>query len=125
EEKINFFTNVAHEIKTPLTLIKIPLSKVIKKTQHQPDVKHNLDIMSRNTQRIIELSNQLLDFRQTETGKFKIALKETDITRLLSEAFASFADLAEDKELLFTHNLTGAPFCAFVDEDAFNKMIYN
>lgn len=125
EEKIHFFTNVAHEIKTPLTLIKVPLAKVMKKTIEQPDVQNSLNIMSRNTDRLLELSNQLLDFRQTEIGKFKISLKKTDISKLVTDACQGFSDLANEKTISFSHKLPPQPFFAYVDEDAFNKIIYN
>lgn len=125
EDKINFFTNVAHEIKTPLTLIKVPLAKVMKKTAGQPDVQNSLNIMNRNTDRLLELSNQLLDFRQTEIGKFKISLKKTDISKLLTDACLGFADLAQEKEIVFQQDIPTEPFFVDVDEDAFTKIIYN
>jgi signal transduction histidine kinase len=70
QAKIEFFTNVAHEIRTPLTLIKGPLEKVIRNTTEVLVIKDSLKIMERNTNRLIDLSNQLLDFRQTEIQGF-------------------------------------------------------
>src|SRR5690606_30044518 len=64
--KIDFFTNVTHEIRTPLTLIKAPLEKVMKHAGELPTVKHHLHTMERNTERLLELTDQLLDFRKTE-----------------------------------------------------------
>ena len=65
--KIDFFTNIAHEIRTPLTLIKGPLENILKKEEiNTHSLKDNLSIMERNTMRLLDLTNQLLDFRKTE-----------------------------------------------------------
>ncbi len=64
DSKIEFFTHVAHEIRTPLTLIKGPLDNIIKKVPSENDIKEDLDIMSKNTGRLLDLTNQLLDFRK-------------------------------------------------------------
>ena len=79
EAKIDFFTNVAHEIKTPLTLIKGPLEKVLKKAGDIPEIKDSLQIMEKNTNRLIDLTNQLLDFRQTEIKGFSLNFTKENI----------------------------------------------
>ena len=65
--KINFFTNVAHEIRAPLTLIKAPLDHILTKNELPEKIEDNLQIMSKNTDRLLDLTNQLLDFRKTES----------------------------------------------------------
>jgi ligand-binding sensor domain-containing protein len=80
QAKLKFFTNVAHEIRTPLTLIKAPLERVIKKTEDSPDIRKNLVIMERNTNRLIDLTNQLLDFRQTEIKGFGLNYTRANIS---------------------------------------------
>ena len=101
QAKIEFFTNVAHEIRTPLTLIKGPLEKVIRNTTDLPVIKDSLKIMERNTNRLVDLTNQLLDFRQTEIKGFSLHCVRTDITELLDETFLNFKPLAEQKQLLY------------------------
>src|SRR5690606_234547 len=64
--KINFYTDVAHEIRTPLTLIKAPLEKLMDKVDRSPTIDKLLNTMENNTNKLIELSNQLLDFRKVE-----------------------------------------------------------
>lgn len=125
QAKIEFFTNVAHEIKTPLTLIKVPLTKIMKKAGGLPDIENGLNIMSRNTARLIELTNQLLDFRQTEINKFRLSVEQTDVAGLVAEACAGFIPLAEQSNIVLSLQLSEAPFFAFVDSDAFNKIIAN
>lgn len=125
QAKIEFFTNVAHEIKTPLTLIKVPLKKIIKKAGGIPEIENSLKIMDRNTSRLIELTGQLLDFRQTEINKFHLSFEQAEISGLVGDACSGFTTLAEQRNLSFSVRLPPKPFVAFVDIDAFNKIIYN
>jgi ligand-binding sensor domain-containing protein/signal transduction histidine kinase len=126
QAKIEFFTNVAHEIKTPLTLIKIPLAKVIKKTLGiVPEIENSLRIMDKNTNRLIELTQQLLDFRQTEINEFKLSFVRTNISELITDANKSFSSLAEQNNVSLLFNLPQNPVYAYVDAEAFNKIIYN
>ncbi|MGC4233306.1 MAG: two-component regulator propeller domain-containing protein [Niabella sp.] len=124
-EKLDFFTNVAHEIKTPLTLIKVPLARIMRKTEHAPDIQNSLGIIRRNTDRLIELTHQLLDFRRTETHKYRLSFTYADIPALVSAACTDFASLAESKGIQFNSELPREPFFADVDTDAFNKIICN
>ena len=74
--KIDFFTNVAHEIRTPLTLIKSPLENVLVSPNVSADIRDDLEIMNLNTTRLLDLVNQLLDFRKTETRGFQLNFVE-------------------------------------------------
>ena len=125
EAKIEFFTNVAHEIRTPLTLIKGPLEKVIRYTTDLPVIKESLKIMERNTNRLIDLSNQLLDFRQTEIKGFSLHCVPTDITGILEETFLNFRPLAEQSNLSFRIKLPAERIWASVDVEAFTKILTN
>ncbi|MEO7767087.1 MAG: triple tyrosine motif-containing protein, partial [Ferruginibacter sp.] len=125
QAKIDFFTNVAHEIRTPLTLIKGPLEKVIRITAEVPEIKDSLKIMERNTNRLIDLSNQLLDFRQTEIQGFSLNFANADISELLEETYLNFRPLAEQKNLQFQMNLPATHLLAYVDIEAFTKILTN
>lgn len=83
EDKINFFANVAHEIRTPLTLIQGPMENIMDRVDEVPAVKKSVQIMSRNTDRLIHLTNQLLDFRKVEMNGFRLSFCQTDISALL------------------------------------------
>ena len=108
---MEFFTNVAHEIKTPLTLIKGPLEKVIKKAGDYAEIKDSLRIMEKNTGRLIDLTNQLLDFRQTEIKGFSLNFTEVNISEITEDIFSSFRPLAEQKNLSF---IMSAPAKKFI-----------
>lgn len=125
QAKIEFFTNVAHEIRTPLTLIKGPLEKVIRNTTEVPVIKDSLKIMERNTNRLIDLSNQLLDFRQTEIKGFSLNCVRADITEIMEETFINFKPLAEQKNLAFTMDMPPGKLFAYADIEAFNKILTN
>ena len=123
--KIEFFTNVAHEIRTPLTLIKMPLDKLMKKEHHHPDTNENLRTMEKNTNRLINLTNQLLDFRKTETDKFSLNFVKTDVSDLLRETFSDFQPPADQKNIHFKLELPRITLQAFVDPEALKKILSN
>jgi signal transduction histidine kinase len=125
QAKIDFFTNVAHEIRTPLTLIKGPLEKVIKKAGTLPEIKDSLRIMDRNTNRLIDLSNQLLDFRQTEIQGFHLNFIKENISEIAEDTYISFKPLAEQKNLIFKLNLPSSTIHAYIDSEAFSKILNN
>ncbi|MCF6405985.1 ATP-binding protein [Chitinophaga filiformis] len=122
--KIEFFTNVAHEIKTPLTLIKAPLEKVIRKAGHLPEIKDSLSIMERNTNRLVGLTGQLLDFRQTELNGYSLSFVKANIPDLLEEMYTAFKTLAEQRQLELSLERPSELY-AYVDIEAFNKILSN
>ena len=123
--KIDFFTNVAHEIRTPLTLIKAPLEKILHRTDSPPDVKKSLHIMERNTARLVNLTNQLLDFRQTEEKAYSLSFTICNVSEIIQETNNDFRLLAEQKHIAVTLDLPVQDVVASVDEDAVNKIITN
>jgi signal transduction histidine kinase/ligand-binding sensor domain-containing protein/DNA-binding response OmpR family regulator len=123
--KIEFFTNIAHEIRTPLTLIKMPLDKLIRNKASIDEMNINLKTMEKNTKRLIDLTNQLLDFRNTEMDKFSLNFVKTDISELLMETHSSFQLAAEQKNLGFKLELPGIPLHAYVDPEAVKKILSN
>lgn len=122
--KIDFFTNVAHEIRTPLTLIKSPLENVLASRQIPGEIKDDLEIMDLNTNRLLDLVNQLLDFRKTETKGFQLNFVECDVSSLLRNTYMRFTPLARQRGLNFTLEVS-EDICASVDREAFTKIISN
>jgi ligand-binding sensor domain-containing protein/signal transduction histidine kinase len=125
ESKLDFFTNLAHEIKTPLTLIKAPLNTIRPRVAGMPIVENCIRIMENNTNRLIELTNQILDFRQTEMKRYSLMFERCNITAILLEVGAAFAKVAEQKDATLTVNLPPADFYAHIDKDAFLKILNN
>ncbi|RYY37491.1 MAG: histidine kinase [Sphingobacteriaceae bacterium] len=125
QAKIEFFTNVAHEIRTPLTLIKAPMEKVIKRAAEVPDIEKNLRIMDKNTDRLLTLTNQLLDFRRTESKGFSLNFVKANISELLQEMWASFQPAAERRTIDYQLKIPQRPFYAYIDTEAFTKVVSN
>lgn len=123
--KIDFFTNVAHEIRTPLTLIKGPLENIILKKQVDAETREDLNIMKQNTERLLNLTNQLLDFRKTERQGFRLNFTECNVTEILKETHLRFTSLAKQKGLEFLLNVPEKDFYAHVNQEAFTKMLSN
>lgn len=123
--KIDFFTNVAHEIRTPLTLIKGPLENIILKKEVDSETKEDLYIMKQNTERLLNLTNQLLDFRRTETRGFRLNFTECDVVAVLRETYLRFTSLAKQKGLDFILELPQECFMADVNQEALTKIISN
>lgn len=123
--KIDFFTNVAHEIRTPLTLIKGPLENIILKKNVDAETKEDLSIMNRNTERLLNLTNQLLDFRKTESQGFRLSFIKCNISDLLRETYLRFTPLTKQKGIDFKLNVPETDFYAHVDKEAFTKILSN
>lgn len=125
QAKIEFFTNVAHEIRTPLTLIKGPMEKIIKRAEEVPQIKNNLLIMQKNTERLLNLTNQLLDFRKTETKEFSLNFVKADICELVRDNYIRFKPAAEQKSIRFMLEPPANKFFAYIDVGAFDKIMSN
>lgn len=125
QAKIEFFTNVAHEIRTPLTLIKGPMEKLIKQARELPTIEKNLKIMDRNTDRLFKLTNQLLDFRKTETRGFSLNFVKANITEIVKEICLNFHTAAEQANIIFENKFPEQAFYAYVDIEAFHKIMSN
>lgn len=125
EAKIDFFTNVAHEIKTPLTLIKGPVDNLLEMVSEVPEIKEDLATMDRNTNRLMTLVTQILDFRQTETKGFSLDFTKVNLNQLMQEVYLDFASAA--KKGMFSYNITlpDAVVFAAADEEALRKIFSN
>ncbi len=125
KSKIDFFTNVAHEIRTPLSLIKAPLDQVLQTNNLPPDIKENLVIMDKNTERLLTLTNQLLDFRKTESDLYTLNLKVYNVSRIVQETISRFIPFAEQNKIALSANLPETDLLAQIDKEAFIKIISN
>ena len=127
DSKINFFTNVAHEIRTPLTLIKAPLDCVSKSpsVNKDPEIKENLDVINLNVDRLLLLANQLLDFRKMEDGRFQIRKQQSDITAIIENCLTRFRPTIESAGRILTVRMPEEHVTAYVDSEAVTKIVSN
>ncbi|WP_277466390.1 two-component regulator propeller domain-containing protein [Parabacteroides sp. PF5-6] len=124
--KINFFTLIAHEIRTPVTLIIGPLEKVMENAKGLPaDTQSDLKIIDRNSQRLLSLVNQLLDFRKAEQGAFIIRFSRQNMQELLQNVYDRFKPLIEQKGIIFRLQMPQEPLTATVDAEAITKVVSN
>lgn len=122
--KIEFFTNVAHEIRTPLTLIKTPLENVLTSPDVTPDMRDDLEVMQLNTERLLDLVNELLDFRKTEAKGFQMHFMECDLSQMLQHIHTRFIPFARQQGLKFTVECPER-LMASVDSEGFTKITSN
>ncbi len=125
DAKIQFFTFITHEIRTPLTLIKAPLEKIIRSGDGNKETRENLETIEKNTFRLLNLSNQLLDFRRAESKAFKLSFVETDLPIWMESLLSRFRDTIAAAEKEFSVTLPPAGFYCFIDRDAMVKIIGN
>ncbi|HEX7962630.1 MAG TPA: ATP-binding protein, partial [Terriglobales bacterium] len=122
--KIRFFTNVSHEFRTPLTLILSPLEQLIKKSNDPEQVRH-FDLIRRNARRLLNLVNQLLDFRKLEVQEIKFQPSEGDIIQFVRDAVYSFSDLSEKKSIGLSFQSSVSSLEMIFDQDKLEKILFN
>lgn len=125
QSKIEFFTSIMHEIRTPLTLILAPLENVMKSSGTVKEVLPQLQVIERNGKRLLTLVNQLMDFRKAESGGMNVVLVETDIKTLLMNVYQRFQLSADMKHIKLSLTMSEEPCYACVDQEAFTKVISN
>lgn len=123
--KLRFFTDISHELRTPLTLIASPVESLLKKEILSPNAKEQLQIVQRNTDRMLRLINQILDFRKVQNKKMSLIIEVVVVEEFVNEICLNFKKLAEDKNIeLKVSNLAGNAQL-WIDKDKFEKIIYN
>ena len=123
--KISFFTNIAHEIRTPLTLIKGPLENILARKTVSRDLVEDLNIMDRNTNRLLDLTNQLLDFRKIEKERPSLNLTRQNVADVVSETFYRFSSSAKQQHKRFELEIAEKEIWAEIDREAFTKILSN
>ncbi|MGJ1265867.1 hybrid sensor histidine kinase/response regulator transcription factor [Sphingobacterium spiritivorum] len=123
--KINFFSYISHEIRTPLTLIIHPLKQLLKSSAVSQDVQHKLLGIEKNTNRLLSLINELLDFRKIEENTLQLNVYNYSLEPFLSEISSVFTELAQEKDLLFTTQMDTMETYIYFDRIQFEKVIYN
>jgi signal transduction histidine kinase/ligand-binding sensor domain-containing protein/DNA-binding response OmpR family regulator len=122
--KIEFFTNVSHEFRTPLSLIHSPIENLIKHND-KPEQQLQLLMIRRNGRRLLNLVNQLLDFRKMEFGELKLNLTTGDIVKFIEDACSSFTDIAEQNRVTFLFDTEIIALNTSFDEDKIERVLFN
>jgi signal transduction histidine kinase/ligand-binding sensor domain-containing protein/CheY-like chemotaxis protein len=126
--KLVFFTNIAHEFRTPLTLIQGSLEKEkrIMKTNHwQLELEKTVRTMDKSVQRMLRLIDQLLEFRKMQAGKLKLSLQETDGVMFVQGICKMFDDAAESKQIDFKFESQLPAYLMYLDQQKMDKVVFN
>ncbi len=122
--QLQFFTNISHEFRTPLSLILGPLEKLMKEDGHQA-FRHYYSVMHRNAHRLLSLINELMDFRKLESGALQPSVMKGNLNSFLEEIVEEFMDWALQKEITFTLNNTVSLPDTWFDRQVIEKILLN
>ena len=124
-EKIQFFINTAHDIRTPVTLIMAPLGDLSKEEGLSKEGKRYLQIARKNTEKLYNLIAQLLDFQKIDTTHLTLQVAEYDLKSYLQEKVLSFQTLCESKQIRMQLLLPDSPVSLWMDKDKTDKIFDN
>lgn len=123
--KTSFFTNISHEFRTPLTLIKGPVQDLMEEYTNHPKTKERLKLIQRNSDLLLKLINQLLDLAKLESGSLKIEKSESDLTAFISAVSGSFSSMAQNKNVELKLDLPLEHFNVLFDKDKLETILIN
>ena len=124
--KSRFFTNISHEFRTPLTLIAGPVNDLLKSDGRSKDQeKKLLSLVKRNTRRLHQLINQLLEISKLETGRMKLEISEGDLSGFLRSIAFSYLSLAEKNRIQYSVDVEKSSESFFFDSDKIEKIATN
>lgn len=126
--KLVFFTNIAHEFRTPLTLMQGSLEKekrIMKANRWQTELEKTIRVMDKSVQRMLRLIDQLLEFRKMQAGKLKLSLQETDAVMFVKGICRMFDDAAESKEIAYSFESSEPSRAMFLDQQMIDKVVFN
>lgn len=123
--KINYFTNITHEIRTPLTLIKMPLDKLIAKGAYTPESEKDLRTIQTNTDRLLSLTNQLLDMRKMEQNEIKLSCLKEDLCEIARKSTRYFEHMAQDQHITLNTEIPDTPLYLMCAKDSIVTIVSN
>lgn len=125
ESKFEFFTHIAHEIRTPLSLITAPLESIITSGDGNEQTRRNLKTIERNSSRLLDLVKQLLDFRKIETEMMTFNLRYQDISRIVRKVYDQYSNEARNRAITMNLDLPDKVILSYIDSEALYKIISN
>ena len=123
--KLQLFTNISHDFRTPLTLIIGPLRKLLIENKGDKMLNKHLSGMYRNASILLQLINQLLDFRKSEAGKLKLHISKNNIVPFLKNIKLSFNELAKERNIKYSFTSDGKDLELWFDKIEMKKVFLN
>lgn len=124
EKKLKYYVNMAHEIRSPMVLIMNPLEKLLMKEEN-PQTRHSLNTMKRNSMRVIRLMDHFLDIRKLDKGQMNLQLRETYLAKAIKETLDTFAYEAEKRNISIVFDYPMDHMLFNVDPDHIDTIIFN
>lgn len=125
ELKIKFFTNISHELRTPLTLIKGPIQELKEKEDLSPKGIQYVELMERNTDQMLQLVNQILDFRKIQNGKMRLHISQINLNEMLDSFEKEFRILSEENEISYSFQIPDETILLWADKEKLGIVIRN
>jgi signal transduction histidine kinase/DNA-binding response OmpR family regulator/ABC-type xylose transport system substrate-binding protein len=125
EAKLNFFTNISHEFRTPLSLILGPVEELLEFSKLPPSAKQPLQLIQKNTQRLLRLVNQLIDFRKIEFNKMQVKASETDLVFFVNDIIQTFQPLADRRSIDCRLITRERSLNVWADHGMLDKILFN
>ena len=123
-QKLQFFTNVSHEVRTPLTLILAPLDRLIVSLRESPYAS-DLRLIQKNANRLLRVINQILDFRKVEGKQEKLAVREIDLVPFVGEIKSYFDSMASVRAIAYTFTSSIKQCTLWIDPDLLERVFFN
>nr|WP_321452884.1 two-component regulator propeller domain-containing protein [uncultured Carboxylicivirga sp.] len=125
--RMQFFTNISHEFRTPLTLILSPIERILNQIDDTlpQSVRNSIHIMKRNAERLLLLTNQILTFRKIEAGKLQVLLHEGKLDEVVSDIAEAFKVLSEDKNISYSITIEKADYSGWYDKSKIENILFN
>ena len=123
--KLRFFTNISHELRTPLTLITAPVENILQTERISQSVRSQLEIVQSNSQRMLRMVNQLLEFRKVQNQKMKLKVQQTLLSGLVEETCENFKKEADDKHIRFEVIQKAEDSTVWVDRQRMDTILWN
>ena len=123
-QKLQYFTNVSHEVRTPLTLILAPLDRLIISLRESPYAS-DLGLIQKNANRLLRVINQILDFRKVEGKQEKLAVREIDLVPFVGEIKSYFDSMASVRAIAYTFTSSIKQCTLWIDPDLLEKVFFN
>lgn len=125
EEKINFFTHAAHDIRTPLTMIKAPLGEIMEKEKLSENGQKNIRLAMESTENLAELANNLINFQKEELYSSQTIVTEHELNHYLSTYLHQFESFAQQKDIQLSYESTFPTLQVWIDVSKMDSILRN
>ncbi len=125
EDKLTFFTNISHEFKTPLTLINGLTEDLLTNTDYPPDLRNDVNLIKKNSTKLLMLIEQLLDFRRIQKGKMDLKTEPVELVTFFKDIYFTFLPMTDKKNIEFVFKSNFKKYTGWIDPKHIEKVIIN